>query len=109
MNVKKYTPDSSDDVFNIMKQYIIKKGFSFTDSKIRYLAEDCFLYWESRKWKGITYWPAVAKRWILNNLDKQSKQSYKSKLKPQQSSYAKRQGKSVREAILDNEKDNRAE
>jgi len=92
---KEAKPTSYADVFSVMKQYTEKKGFSFTDSKLRYLAEDCFLFWEGRKWKGISYWPAVCMRWVLNNLDKQIKCSYKSKPKPQGKS------KSVREIILD--------
>lgn len=93
--VKKHSPNSVDDVFNIMKQYVEKKKFSFIDSKISYLAEDFFLFWESRGWKGTTYWPPLAMRWILNNLDKQYKATYK----PQ----PKTQGKSVRDKIMERE------
>jgi len=96
--LKNNKPQSDNEVLEVMQEYCQKKGYKFTDSKIRYLAEDCFLYWESRGWKGITYWPPLAMRWVLTNLDKQIKPSYKPK--PQK-------GKSVRDTILEQENNDR--
>lgn len=69
--IKPNKPNSVNDVLDVMKEYIKKKGYKFTDSKIMYLAEDCYLCFESRGWKGVTYWPAAAMRWVLNNYNKQ--------------------------------------
>lgn len=99
-------PNSADDVFDVMKQYSEKKRLIFTDSKLRYLAEDCYLYFESRGWAGIKYWPAVAMKWVLNNLErsykaKPDKQYIKSNYKPKQ------KGQSVRDKILEQESNDR--
>ena len=87
-------PESDKEVFSVMRQYSKKKEFNFTDSKLRYLAEDCFLYWEGRKWKGISYWPAVAMRWILTNLDKQTRKH---------APLPNFKGKSIRDKIIEQE------
>lgn len=90
-------PQSDNEVFDVMQQYVKDKGFCFTVSKIKYLAEDCFLHFESKGWVGIAYWPAVAKRWVLNNLTKFGTQPVKP-YKPKQP-----KGKSVRDTILESE------
>ena len=86
-------PQSDDEVLEVMKSYSTDKGYTFSNAQLDYFAQSCYLYFESKGWKGISYWPAVAMRWVLNNLDKQSKPSYK--LRPQ--------GKSVRDIILEQE------
>ena len=92
----KSKPESSEEVFEVMKDYSIKKGYSFTDKQLRFMAENCFLLYESKGWHGVKYWPPLAMKWCLNNLDKQPKQSY---MKP------KPQGKSVRNKIMEQEND----
>ncbi len=100
--MSKSKPESEVDVFEVMQQYCQKKGYSFSNTQLDYLAQDCYLYFESRGWKGIAYWPAVAMRWVLQNLersykakpDKQSKSSYKPELP---------KGKSIRDTILESE------
>lgn len=96
MMAKVSKPQSEEEVFGVMKDYSEKKGFSFTDSKLRYLAENCYFYFESRGWEKIKYWPPLAMKWILNERGKFNKKavSYK-KLKPQ--------GKSVRDKIMEQE------
>lgn len=86
-------PQSDKDVFSVMKNYCIDKGYTFSDSQLDYLAQSCYLYFESKSWDKIKYWPAVCMRWVLNNLDKQCN------AKP------KLQGKSVRDTILEQEND----
>lgn len=93
---KKHIPNSVDDVFEVMKQYSEKKGFSFTDSKLRYLAENCYLYFESRGWEGIKYWPPLAMKWVLNERRGFSKETTGYK-KPTT------KGKSVRDKIMEQE------
>jgi len=70
-------PDSSDDVLRVMKEYASKRGFQYTDTELEIIAEDCFLYFQSRGWKSgskvIAYWPAVAMRWLLNNAKRDRK------------------------------------
>lgn len=89
-------PESDVEVFEVMKDYCRKKGYTFSNTQLDYMAQSCFLYFESRGWVSIKYWPAVAMKWVLNNLDKQYKGTYKPK--PQK-------GKSVRNKIMEREND----
>ena len=82
-------PQSDEEVFLVMQEYCRKKKYTFSNNQLDFMAQSCYLYFESRGWKTISYWPAVAKRWVLNNLDKQCK------IKP------KSQGKSIRDTILE--------
>lgn len=86
-------PNSDKDVLDVMEKYCRDKGYTFSNSQLDYFAQSCYLYFESRGWKTISYWPAVAKRWVLNNLGKQ----YKGVSKPK--------GQSVRDKILGQEDD----
>jgi len=86
-------PNSDTEVLEVMKQYCHDKRYTFSNTQLDYMAQSCYLYFESKGWKGISYWPAVCMRWVLNNLNKQYKQSYKPKPKPQ--------GKSVRDKIME--------
>ena len=89
-------PNSEEDVFLIMQEYSQKKGYSFSDHQLRFMAENCYLYFESRGWGGIKYWPAVAMKWILNERGKFNKQSISyNKPKPN--------GPSIRDKILEQE------
>ena len=95
--VKISKPQSDDEILDIMKKYCQKKSYFFSDTKLNYMAQDCFLHFESKGWAGVTYWPAVAKRWVLNSLTKFGTQPVK-KYKPKPP-----KGKSVRDTILENE------
>jgi len=86
-------PQSDAEVFEIMKDYCQKKGYKFSNTQLDFMAQSCYLYFESRGWKGITYWPAVCMRWVLNNLDKQHR------VKPNH----KPKGKSVRDIVMEQE------
>ena len=90
-------PESIDDVFRVMKSYSQKKGYSFSDVKLKFIAEDCYLLYESRGWYGIKYWPPLAMKWLLNVKCKFGKETpnYKTP-KPQK-------GKSIRDTILESE------
>lgn len=72
-------PQNSDEVYSEMKRYSEKKKFNFSDYKLRFMAEDCFLFFEARQWSGVKYWPAVAMRWVLTNTDKQTPKKQQSK------------------------------
>lgn len=95
-------PESVDEVFEVMKKYSQKKGYQFTETQLRFMAENCYLLYESRGWCGVKYWPPLAMKWILNERgkfgDKPDKKvvSYK---KP------KLHGKSVRDKIMEKEKE----
>jgi len=84
-------PISDQEVFSVMQKYCQDKGYTFSNAQLDFMAQSCYLYFESRGWKTISYWPAVCMRWVLNNLDKQCKTKPKS------------QSKSVREIIMENE------
>jgi len=88
-------PNSDTEVLEVMKSYCQDKGYTFSNTQLDYMAQSCYLYFESKGWKGISYWPAVCMRWVLNNLDKQYKSNCKLKL----------QGKSVRDKIMEQEND----
>ena len=53
-----------------MKEYSKSKGYNIADSDLKFMAENMFLTFEAKKWKGISYWPPLAMRWILNNKPK---------------------------------------
>lgn len=91
----KSKPNSDTEVLEVMREYCRKKGYNFSNAQLDFMAQSCFLYFESKGWKSISYWPAVCMRWVLNNLDKQSKPAYKSRPK----------GKSVHDIILEQEND----
>jgi len=94
---KAITPKDSDEVYEAMKEYCSKKQFQVPNATLRFWAEDCFLYFESRGWKGISYWPAVAMRWCLTNIKKLPKKDISpTKKKPM--------GKSIRDIILERER-----
>ncbi len=98
---KSNKPNSDTEVLEVMKSYCQDKGYTFSDVQLDVMAQSCYLLFESRGWKGITYWPAVVKRWILTNLDKQSKSGYERGFPQHKGKMYK--GKSVRDKILESE------
>lgn len=88
-------PKNSDEVFEVMQKYSESKGYNISDSDLRFMAENMFLTFEGKRWKGISYWPPLAMRWVLTNKTKYARFVV---TKP-------RQGKSVRDKILENYKD----
>lgn len=91
-------PESVDEVFSVMQEYSKKKGYSFSDTQLRFFAENCYLLYESKGWCGAKYWPPLAMKWVLNEQGKFNKKvaSYK-KPKPQ--------SKSVRDILMEQEND----
>lgn len=89
-------PRSEEEVFEIMKDYCQKKGYSFTDTQLRFMAENCYLLYESKGWYGVKYWPPLAMKWVLNEVGKFGKKvvSYKKPKSPD---------KSVRDKIMERE------
>ena len=94
--MKSNRPKSVDDVFDVMKDYCQKKKYLFSDVQLRFLAENCYLLYESKSWYGVKYWPPLAMKWVLNERGKFNKETIKYK-KP------KAQGKSVRDKIMERE------
>jgi len=64
-------PKSSEEVYQTMKDYCSTKQYNFSEKFLRFMAEDCYLFFESREWNQCKYWPALAMRWVLRNIDKQ--------------------------------------
>lgn len=93
--LKNNKPQSDTEVLEVMQSYCAGKGYSFSKTQLDFMAQSCYLHFESKGWKGVSYWPPLAMRWVLNNLDKQYKATYKPQPKPQ--------GKSVREKIMGQE------
>lgn len=91
-------PHSEEEVFSVMKEYCQKKGYLFSDVKLKFLAENCYLLYESKEWYGVKYWPPLAMKWVLNERGKFDKSTVSFK-KP------KPQGKSVRDTIMEQEND----
>lgn len=88
-------PNSDEDVYSVMKEYSAKKGYNLSESQLRYLAQDCYLLHESRKWSGSKYWPAIAMRHILNFVSSFGTKPIFSK--------STNKGKTVRDIILEQE------
>ena len=94
--MKSNRPKSVDEVFSVMKDYCQKKKYLFSDAQLRFLAENCYLLYESKSWYGVRYWPPLAMKWVLNERGKFNKgvSTYR-KPKPQ--------SKSIREKIMEQE------
>jgi len=90
-------PKSFEEVFEVMQRYSNTKGYNISESDLRFMAENMFLTFEAKKWSGCKYWPPLAMRWVLTNKPKFVRN------KPVLTK--SRQGKSVRQIILDKEKD----
>jgi len=63
-------PKNSDEVYLTMRGYCDAKQINLSDSELKVMAEICYLTFESKGWKGTTYWPALAMRWVLTNMPK---------------------------------------
>lgn len=99
-------PDNEDEVLKVMQDYCIKKKFNISFSQLQYLASDCYLYFESRGWAGVKYWPAVAMRWVLNNTKDKKFTSAKEVFKKYiPNSLKESKGKTVRDTILEQDKE----
>lgn len=70
--------DNSEEVLTVMKEYRDDKGFRYSDSELEFVAENCYLHFESQQWKGVKYWPAACMRWLLNNAKRDGKLPLKS-------------------------------
>jgi len=70
----KSKPENSEEVYQTMKGYCTTKQYNFSEDFLRFMAEDCYLCFESKGWNQSKYWPALAMRWVLRNVDKQLKQ-----------------------------------
>lgn len=95
---KNNKPNSEEEVFDVMKDYCKKKGYLFSDAQLRFMAENCYLLYESKGWCGTTYWPPLAMKWVLNERGKFDKKTMSSKK-------SKPQGQSVRDKIMRQEND----
>ena len=94
--MKANKPNSDEEVFVVMQEYCKKKGYSFSDTQLRFMAENCYLLYESKGWYGVKYWPPLAMKWVLNERGKFDKKIVSSK-KP------KPRGQSVRDKLLEQE------
>ena len=100
-------PQSDTEVFNVMKSYCKDKGYTFGDGQLKYMAESCYLLYESRGWVGIKYWPAVAMKWVLTNVNSQQKGKYDVKGTESYKEKMERKVKSIREKIMEQENNDR--
>lgn len=93
--VKVSRPNNDDEVYDVMAKYCEQKGFKFRDAQLRYMAEQCYLLHEGRGWAGCKYWPALAMKYILTTVG--SKQG--------EIPINKTKGKTVKESIMEQEKE----
>lgn len=96
-------PNSDQDVLEVMEKYCEKKGYKFSNTQLNYMAESCYLLYESRGWKGVTYWPAIAMKWVLTNVHSQQAGKIDVRGQKPYKGTMKREGKSVRDKIMENE------
>ena len=101
--VKVNKPQSDTEVFEVMKSYCQDKGYIFSDARLKFLAESCYLLYESRGWCGIKYWPAVAMKWVLTNVNSQQKGKYDVRGTESYKGKMERKGKSVHDKIMERE------
>lgn len=89
-------PNSDTAVLEVMQKYCRDKGYTFSDTQLKFMAENCYLLYESKGWYGVKYWPPLVMKWVLNERGKFNKRatSYK---KPTIKS------KSVRDKIMESE------
>lgn len=88
-------PNNTEEVLDVMRKYNIEKGFGCTITQLQYMAEICFLSFEAKGWVGSKYWPALAKKWVLNNRTDFGKKTPFIVTKP------KAKGKTTREQIME--------
>lgn len=70
-------PDDSRMVLSVMRKYVSEKGWYFTDQELDLMAEVCFLHFDALGWKGIKFWPSVVKKWVVNEMKYNRKQTPK--------------------------------
>ena len=90
-------PDTDSEVRKVIKDYILSKNWYTSDKNLDFITEDCILFWEGKGWKGVAFWPAVVKRWVLTEKNKKYSRINTSNLT------SKPKGKSVREKLLEKE------
>ena len=100
---KNSKPNSDTEVLEVMQKYCQSKGYTFSDGQLKYMAEGCYLLYESRMWAGIKYWPAVAMKWVLTNVNSQQKGKYDVRGTESYKGKMERKGKSIREKIMEQE------
>lgn len=88
-------PNTEAEVFEVMKKYCTKKEYFFSQAKLKYFAEQCFLTHESRGWAGCKYWPPLAMKWVQNAVTKFGDNVDR---KP-----VIKEGKSIKEKIMEKE------
>lgn len=98
-------PQSDTEVFEVMKDYSQKKGYVFSSTQLEYMAQSCYLLYESRGWVGVKYWPAVAMKWVLTNVYSQQKGKYDIRGTELYKGKMERKGKSVHDKIMEQEND----
>ena len=91
-------PNSDVEVLEVMRGYCRKKGYLFSDTQLKFMAENCYLLYESKGWYGVKYWPPLAMKWVLNERGKFDKGTTGYK-KPEP------RGKSVRDILMEQEND----
>ena len=84
--------NNEDEVYDAMLKYCIKKGFKFREAQLRYMSEQCYLFYEAKGWAGSKYWPALAMKWVLTQVGGKSMEVSK-----------KARGKSVKDTIMEQE------
>ena len=100
---KNSKPNSDTEVLEVMQKYCQSKGYTFSDGQLEYMAEGCYLLYESRGWCGIKYWPAVAMKWVLTNVNSQQKGKYDVRGTESYKCKMERKGKSVHDKIMEQE------
>lgn len=100
---KNSKPNSDTEVLEVMQKYCQRKGYTFSDGQLKYMAEGCYLLYESRGWEGVKYWPAVAMKWVLTNVYSQQKGRYDVRGTAVYKGEMKLKGKSVRDKIMEQE------
>ena len=70
-------PEDSKAVYSVMLKYCLEKDYRFNNKELDLIAETCFNHFEAMGWRSgknvIPFWPAIAKRWLNNEVQKNYK------------------------------------
>lgn len=68
------TPENWRGVLKVMNEYCNDKGYDIAQTDLELMAEACFEHYQGVGWKSgrqpISYWPAVARKWLIQELRK---------------------------------------
>jgi len=70
-------PEDEQAVYTVMHKYCMAQDFRFNDQELKLIAATMFQHFEATGWRSgknvIPFWPALAKRWLCNEVQRNPK------------------------------------